>query len=388
MEKDKLSVLLIGGTGVLSTDVRELAVERGYDVYILNRGKCKNKNLNEKVKVITGDIRDIEGTKEKLKDYFFDIVIDFLSFNIEQLKGTLEIFKNKCGQFIFISSATVYRKTKNGEKITEEYELENLEWNYAQNKIECEKYLEEYYKENNQEYTIIRPYVTYSDTRIPFAVIPHDKQWSLVNRIICGKPIVMWDNGQAICTLTSSKDFAVGVVGLFNNKKAINNDYHITTDYTLSWKQALEAIGKALDKDVVIANIPSSIIAKEMPKYKGILFGDKGLDREFNNDKIKEAVKDFDAKIEFKDGIKSTIKYYKDNKYMQDIDYEWDARIDNLIKSYYKKNNIPINNLNLKYTGSEKISKNKIMYYVCRYDFTYICFKVFRKLYKILCKLV
>ena len=101
MDKRKLKVLLIGGTGVLSTDIRELAVKKGYEVYILNRGQNKSINIDKSIKVINADIRDIESTKEKVKDYKFDVVVDFLSFNVSQLKGTLYIFENNCKQYIF-----------------------------------------------------------------------------------------------------------------------------------------------------------------------------------------------------------------------------------------------------------------------------------------------
>lgn len=395
-----MKILLVGGTGVLSTDIRELSVKQGHDVYILNRGKNKNKNNNEKVNIIIADIRDIKETKEKLKDYYFDVVIDFLSFNLEQLKGTLEIFENRCEQFIFISSATAYRKTQKGEKITEDYKLKNENWEYANNKRECEEYLKENFEKNGQKYTIVRPYVTYSDARIPFAIIPHDMQWTLANRILNDKPVVLWDNGQAICTLTSTKDFAVGMIGLFLNEKAYNEAFHITTDYTLTWYDALQFIGKALDKKVFVANIPSEFIVKEIPELKGVLLGDKGLDREFDNSKIKSVVPEFNAQIKFEDGIKDTIKFYKENNFMQEVDYAWDAQMDDLIEKYQKENPDFIKNFNklsIKLEGyKEKLTpKNKMMYLLNRnecvrkiYSFMKKIILFFKKIVKRIVKLL
>lgn len=384
-----MKILLIGGTGVLSTDIRELSVKKGYEVFILNRGKHKTKNTNNNVKVIIGNIRNIEETKKALKDYYFDVVIDFLSFGLKDLKGTLEIFNGKCDQFMFISSATAYRKTEKGEKIKEDYELNNDDWEYADNKKQCELYLEENYKKNKQKYTIIRPYVTYSDARIPFAIIPHDEQWTLANRILNDKPIVLWDNGQATCTLTSTKDFAVGVVGLFKNEKAYNEAFHITTDYTLTWYEALQYIGNALGKKVIVADIPTKFIIKEMPDVKGVLLGDKGIDREFDNTKIKKVVPEFDAQIKFEDGIKSTIKFYKENKFMQDINYKWDARIDNLIEKYRKDNqnfikNFDKNSIKCNYKNISK--KEKMIYKICRNDITYNMYAFISKMIKLLKK--
>jgi len=104
---------------------------------------------------------------------------------------TLELFRNKCKQYIFISSATVYSKDNPEEVITEETPLTNYDWDYSKNKISCEKILEEESRINNLQYTIVRPYITYGTTRIPFALISKNKQWTLIDRILNDKPIVM-----------------------------------------------------------------------------------------------------------------------------------------------------------------------------------------------------
>lgn len=376
-----MKLLLIGGTGILSTDIRELALENGIDVYILNRGRKEKERLDSRIHVIIGNVRNVDDTKEKIKDLYFDVVIDFLSYTKEQLENTLSIFNKKCDQFIFISSATVYRKTEPNEKITENTELYNPDWEYSLDKIECEKLLEENYKANRQNYTIIRPYVTYSNKRIPFAIIPQHKQWSLANRIILGKPVVLWDGGKAICTLTSTKDFAEGMLGLFKNEKAYQEAFHITTDKTLTWKQALEYIGQAIGKEPIIADISSDFISKEMPELKGVLYGDKGLNRVFDNTKIK-SITDFNPKIEFKDGIKDTIKYYREHDYMRTVDYEWDARMDNLIEKYYKNIKHKFENKKIisnKLHNENQTFKEKIIYYLCRNDLTYNIYKKIKR---------
>ena len=362
-----MKVLLIGGTGILSTDIVKECLKKGYEVYILNRGN-RNNDIDSRVKVIIGDIRNVEQIREKIKSEHFDVVIDFLSFNKEQLKNTISLFENKCDQFIFISSATVYRKTEKGERITEKTELINEDWEYAQGKIECEEFLKENYKEKGQCYTIVRPYVTYSERRIPFAIIP-SKHWTLANRILLGKPILLWNGGKAICTLTQTKDFAIGIVGLFKNEKAYQEDFHITTDYTLTWKEALEDIGKALGKEPIIADVPSVFIAKYLPEYKGVLYGDKGLDRIFDNSKIKSVVPEFNASTKFEDGIKETINYYKENTAMQGIDYQWDAKIDGIIDKYYKsinKKDYDKTKLSLKAYKNNLSSKQRLNYLSAR----------------------
>lgn len=382
-----MKILLTGGTGVLSTDIANYAIDKGMEVYLLNRGS-KKQFFHPKAHVLIADLRDVEDVKEKIKDLYFDVVVDFLSFNTSHLKSTLAIFNGKCNQFIFISSATAYQ---DASIITENTPLGNPNWPYAQNKFECEKLLEQNYSENGQKYTIVRPYVTYSKTRIPFAIIPHDKQWTLANRILLGKPIVLWDGGKAICTLTSTKDFAVGIVGLFGNEKAFQNDFHITTDHTLTWRQALLDIGKALNKEPIIADIPSSFIYKYMPETKGILLGDKGRNMVFDNSKIKATVPNFKADITFNEGICETIQFYQDNEYMREINYEWEGRIDNLISKYYKGNfpsYISKDSITNRFHCAGQTFKEKLIYTLCRYDILFAIYNIFKFIIRAYRKLI
>lgn len=375
-----MKILFIGGTGVLSTDIVKLCVKKEYEVYMINRGH-NNKNVDKKVNIIIGDINDKESIKEKIEGMTFDVVIDFLSYIENELKSKLEIFNNKCEQYIFISSATVYRKTEKGERITEKTEASNHEWDYSDNKLKCEKVLEENYKKTGQKYTIVRPYITYSEKRIPdMAISP--KKWTLANRIINQKPVLLWDDGQARCTLTQTKEFAVGIVGLFLNEKAYQEVFHITTDHTLTWKEATIYIAKALETEPIIANVPSDYIINVMPEYKGVLKADKGIDREFDNSKIKSIVPEFNAKTKFEDGIKETIEYYKEDTKRQEVDYLWDGRVDRLIKKYYKQNNIEYDkkSLSVKSYKEDINLKNKIKYYIGKNIVLYKLMQIIRKL--------
>jgi len=53
-----MKVLFIGGTGTISSACSRLAVERGFDLYLLNRGRTSTHPLPAGATVLTGDIRD------------------------------------------------------------------------------------------------------------------------------------------------------------------------------------------------------------------------------------------------------------------------------------------------------------------------------------------
>ena len=120
-----------------------------------------------------------------------------------------------------------------------------------------------------------------------------------------------------------------------------------------------------------------------MPENKGVLFGDKGIDRIFNNSKIKSVVKEFNAPIKFEDGIKETIKYYRNNKDMQEIDYTWDARIDHLIERYYrsiKKKDYNRKKLTIKSYKNKLTVRNRIQYFVGKHEYLYEFLIVLKKI--------
>lgn len=176
-----------------------------------------------------------------------------------------------CDQYIFISSATVYETQLDGTVISEKTKLYNPDWNYANDKIDCEKFIKNLYtSKEGQYYTIIRPYVTYGVTRIPFGVIPDHANYTLINRMLHNKPVVLWDGGNALCTLTYSKDFAVGVVGLFKNKKAYGEEFHIVSPVSHQWKDVYNELCRILNVEDHHIDMPTEYIVKCMPRYKTI----------------------------------------------------------------------------------------------------------------------
>lgn len=364
-----MKILLIGGSGIISTEVCDLAIKQGYEVYILNRGKRK-KFINKAAHLIIADMRNdsAENIREKFSNIYFDVVVDFISFKVDDLKKSTSIFSDICDQYVFISSATVYEKQENCATITEETRLYNPEWNYANDKIVCEEYLSNLYvSKKSRYYTIIRPYVTYGVTRIPFGVIPDHANYTLINRMIHNKPVVLWDGGNAFCTLTYSKDFAVGVVGLFKNKKAYGEAFHIASPVSHQWKDVYNELCSILNVDDHHIDIPTEYIIKNMPRYKNNLMGDKARNMVFDISKICDAVPEFKERTNLRDGLKSVVDYYKKFPAERAIDYKWDGQIDRMISSYCKENGVNINKESITIKSYKKISiKNSLEYIICR----------------------
>lgn len=324
-----MKVLFVGGTGIISSAVSRLAVEKEIELYHLNRGKSHRKI--EGVINISGDIRNVAETKKTLKNYQFDVVVNWISFVPEHVQADIEIFTGITKQYIFISSASAYEKPISKLPITEETPLINPFWQYSRDKATCEQILLNAWKKEKFPVTIVRPSHTYDNT-----LIPCDWGYTILDRMIRGKKIIIHGDGTSLWVLTHNSDFAVGFVGLFGKKEALGEVYHITSDELLSWNQIYKMMADELRVELKAVHIPSDFIAKYNPEHGAGLLGDKAHSVIFDNSKIKKLVPEFECKIPFSEGVKEIIAWYKNNKDWQIVDKKINASVDEIIQAYKK----------------------------------------------------
>ncbi len=323
-----MRVLFIGGTGVISSACAELAVEKGFQLYLLNRGKTK-RPVSEKAHILLGDIRDRSSAEAALGDRTFDVVVNWVAFTPEHIKRDLELFGGRTGQYIFISSASAYQTPPEKLPVTEYTPLSNTFWEYSRNKIACEKRLFQAYRKGHFPITIVRPSHTYDCT-----ILPMHNKYTLVDRMRRGKKVVVHGDGTSLWVLTHHRDFAKGFVGLLGNNKAIGEAFHITSDELLSWNQIYEIIAHAAGAEARIIHIPSEFIAAFDPEWGASLLGDKSHSMIFDNSKIKRVVPNFTATIPFFTGAQEIISWYNADPARQVVDKRENEIIDKIIAKY------------------------------------------------------
>jgi nucleoside-diphosphate-sugar epimerase len=338
-----MKVLFIGGTGNISTACSELAINKGIELYILNRGKAWT-GIPKGAKQLIADMNDRNAVNAVLKGLTFDVVANFIAFTPEDIKRDIEIFSGKTKQYIFISSASAYQKPLSHPVITESTPLANPYWDYSRNKIACEDELMKAYRENGFPVTIVRPSLTYQYV-IPVAIGSWD-DYTIVNRMKQGKEILVHGDGSSLWTITHSEDFAIAFVGLLGHQQAIGQSFHITSDEILTWDQIYQAVGMAVGVEPNIIHIASDFICKEAEKIdwiwmggsfqRGNLLGDKAVSTIFDNTKIKMFVPEFKATIPFKTGIKRTIDWIEADQSRMIIHKDHDRFMDTIIAAYQK----------------------------------------------------
>jgi nucleoside-diphosphate-sugar epimerase len=328
-----MKVLFIGGTGNISASVSRLCIERGIDLFILNRG-LRAVTLPGAT-VIRGDVTNQDSITRALAGHRWDAVVNWIAFTAGDVERDIALFRGKTQQYVFISSASAYQKPPSHPVITESTPLHNPHWEYSRNKIACEDRLNRAYRDEGFPATIVRPSLTY-DTVIPVA-LGGWTEYTIIDRMKKGKKVIIHGDGTSLWTVTHAEDFAKGFVPLLGHQQAAGHAFHITSDEILTWNQIYGAVADAAECELKGVHIASDFIVQCEGSLEGSLLGDKAQSVIFDNSKIKRFVPGFTATIPFRAGIRRTLDWFHADPSRQVINTSTDALIDRVIGAYEKK---------------------------------------------------
>ena len=325
-----LNLLFIGGTGVISAAAARLAVARGHRLTVLNRGQSRLRDLPVEAESLTVDGRDAAAVAAALGERTFDVVVDFVAFTPEHVRADIAQFAGRCGQYVFISSASAYQKPPAALPIRESTPLHNPYWQYSRDKIACEDVLLEAYREQGFPVTIIRPSHTYDRTQIPLL-----GGWTDIHRMRTGQPVVVHGDGTSLWTLTHSTDFAKALVGVFGRSQAVGDSFTITSDEYLPWDalyaEFARAAGAAAPR---IVHVASDTLAAFNPDWSGPLLGDRSHSVIFDNSKVKALVPDFVCTTPVALGFREVIDWFDAHPEQRLVDETLNVTLDRLVAAH------------------------------------------------------
>jgi nucleoside-diphosphate-sugar epimerase len=299
-----VKILFLGGTGNLSLACAREAAARGLDLTIATRGR-KEVELPAGVSTARGDVADA-GFLASLAERHFDAVVNFIAFGPADVGRDIAAFGGRAGQYVFISSASVYEKPPRHHVVTEETALGNPYWDYARGKIAAEEALREARRASGFPMTIVRPSYTYGESWIPTTT---GSDYTMAWRMRRGLPVVVPGDGTSLFTLTHASDFARGLVGLLGQPAAIGEAVHLTSDEVLNWNQIHEEIARALAVEPRIVHVPSDVIARIDARRGASLLGDKAWSLVFDNSKARRLVPGWTARVPFAEGVRASIAW-------------------------------------------------------------------------------
>ena len=330
-----MKILIVGGTGTISSAITRQLAASGHDLWLLNRGNRKDE-VPANVKQVITDIDNEHEVLRLLGDEQFDAVCEFIGFVPAQVERDIRLFKGRTRQYVYISSASAYNKPAANHVITEGTTLANPYWEYSRNKIACEELLMREYRENGFPVTIVRPSHTYCKRGVPVSVHGMKGSWQVLKRMMEGKPVLVHGDGSSLWTLTWNEDFARGFIGLLGNPKAIGEAFQIMSDERLTWNQIYQCVANVLGVEFRPYYVASEFLAAVAPKswdFTGNLLGDKAVSVVFDCSKLKRAVPGYQATMRFDEGVRRCVAYVLAHRELQTEDTEFDAWCDRVIEA-------------------------------------------------------
>lgn len=337
-----MNYLILGGTGAMGVPlVKNLMLEDESKIYVTSRSQREDVLVDGFVKVhyLQGDAHDIVFLSEIFKNFTFDVVVDFLTYDLENFSSNIGLILGHTARYIFLSSSRVYANsdgpiTEDSPRLLEICtDAEYIQINdYPIKKAKEENLL---FTSPHKNWTIIRPYLTYNDYRLQLGVYEKE-QWLF--RALLGKtvlfPKVMADK---YTTLTHAEDVVACICKLINSSNTYANVYQIMTSETMTWKNIINIYTEAIEDVTGVKPIFEYIddyqeIIELLP-VKYVLEYDRLFNRSFNNRKLLSTIDNYSF-IETKKGLKDCINNFAKKPQWICLFGKYEAWSDKLCKEY------------------------------------------------------
>ncbi|MCI8373333.1 MAG: NAD-dependent epimerase/dehydratase family protein [Lachnospiraceae bacterium] len=307
-----MKVLILGGTGVISRYLVKKYNNENHDVTVLNRGNRKDLSCNNGIDKIL-NVNNEEQLFQAVKGDFYDLVIDFTTFESEIMKMKLHILQSRCTHYVFISSVAAYARDPLCKFYTEDMPIGNHEWSYGKKKAACENTIHEMFEGiENCSYTIIRPCVTYSEMFVPYSPIDsYNMPGYLIHCIISGEEIVGVNDGEDQMQVLHAEDFSNILYTLLNKKESFNNIFNITGDEYVSSKQILVKLTDILGAYAKVCCLPQQYFEKQ-EGIEPLLEG--GWHSTYSNKKVKSVIGSYHLKRNILDCLQEAVDYFVEHQ--------------------------------------------------------------------------
>jgi nucleoside-diphosphate-sugar epimerase len=321
-----MRVLFLGGAGMIGSAVAAEAARHGHELTIVTRGEPR-RPLPAGTRQLHCDVYQPDGLRAALGGERYDAVVNWVGYTPAQLDGHPEMFGGLAGQYVFISTCSVFARPVPSLPVTESSPRRQPAFGYARDKLAGEEYLAAAYRASGFPLTIVRPAHTYDRT-----VIPVLAGWTAIERMRSGKPAVVHGDGTSLWTLMHSADFARAFVPLLGNGQAIGESVNVVSGDILTWDQIHLTLAAAAGvQRPVLAHRSSESIAREWPGWADVLEHDFRHSMLFDNIKLRRLVPGFAPLMSFAAGAREIMAYHDADAARRRVSGDLDAAFDRLL---------------------------------------------------------
>lgn len=309
-----MKVLITGADGFIGSHLTEALIKEGYQVRALaqynsfnNWGWLEDIEPNDKLEVVTGDVRDPNYCREICKG--IDIVFHLAaliaipysyvapdSYIDTNVKGTLNICQaardNGVKRILITSTSEVYGTAKY-VPIDENHPLQPQS-PYSASKIGADAIAMSFYNAFKLPITIVRPFNTYGPRQSARAVIP-----TIISQIAGGMIEIKLGDPTPTRDFNYVEDTCRGFIELAKCERAIGETVNVGSNYEISIQETLDLIKDIMHSDVRFITDEQRIRPEKSEVFR--LWCD--------NSKIK-ALTGFEPKYSIREGLNKTVQWF------------------------------------------------------------------------------
>jgi nucleoside-diphosphate-sugar epimerase len=239
------NVLVIGGS-YFAGRVFNILTSRTdlFELHVVNRGKAPLNNLNH-VTQYQCDRHEPMKMAALLPDIKFDAVIDFCAYKPDDIRQIIEAMKNRIGQYIFISTSSVYdpgitthKKETDPVVVTD---ADNPVDEYIASKAVLELECMAYCKQYGIPYTILRPSFIYG----PFNYAPRESYY--IEKIVRGKPVPVTTDCKTKFNFLYVYDLTTALQLCVANEKACNQTFNLAAPEDITYDSFIGTLERVSD---------------------------------------------------------------------------------------------------------------------------------------------
>lgn len=330
-----MKILILGGTGFISSRLVTKLLSAGNEVHLFNRGRSKS--ASQKVRVLNGNRRNLNDLTSAASNKY-DIIYDFIAYEPEDTINAVKAFKNKTSRFIHCSTISVYMISKEVTiPITEDqanaavmdyWTLNPFGMGYGINKRRCEEIL---WKENSSSFpvTVIRP------TFVCGPGDPARRDYFWIERINDGNPLLVPGTGKYHFQNIYVEDLASIFSKIIDSEVTEGKSYNAADEYVFTLNNYLELLADILGKKIKIVHCDQNLF-DQLPfshsTVADVFPFNTRTDAVFSLNQIKKDIGYSSTPI--KEWMTSTVNWYLENEQNHSAGYNKRAEelkiIDNL----------------------------------------------------------
>jgi len=309
-----MRVLVIGGTGNISSGVVAALLERNHQVVLFNRGQRPDPPPD--VQVIHGDRRAREDFESKLRVEKFDAVIDMISFDADDAASSMRAFRGRVDHFVHCSTVMTYGPPFSGINLDETAPLNGAS-RYALGKIAADALLLKAYQEDRFPVTIFKPSYTYGMDMLGRQVGVYG---SWIDRLRKGKPILSAGDGLNYFQFLSSWDAGVGFAEVLGRSKCFGEIYNLVHPIPMTWDDWHCSVAEALGVTAKIVHVAQETLIAISPEWFAELSENYGHTQVFSGAKLSRDVPEFRPCTPLIESLAESIAWMDKHNLMPDSD--------------------------------------------------------------------